>query len=242
MRGMGSEVIRILITCAIAITAGIFAGNGAVYFFNRMPGRWLCDYGQEPDGELLHPTMQRVRSTPWKYVFTGFFIVVGIVLGMSDPLFAVPAVCAIWLLLEMAIADVKYMIVPDQLIMMLVVAGIGFIPHHRFGVMDCFRGALIGCGVMLVIALLSRLAYRKPAVGGADVKLFAALGLCCGTDGVLVIFVLTTFISAGHFIWLMARRGAKLSDERAMVPYIALSATLYLAIFHEMSYNIMIHF
>ncbi len=239
---MERELITILITCGAAILAGVIAGNGAVYFFNKMPGSWLCDYGQEPDEELLHPTMQRVRSTPWKYVFTGFFIVVGIVLGMSDPLFAVPAVCAIWLLLEMAIADIKYMIVPDQLIMLLVIAGVGFIPHHRFGVMDCFRGALVGFVVMLVIAVIGRLVYRKPAVGGADVKLFAALGLCCGTDGILVIFVLTTFISAAHFIYLMARRGAKLADERAMVPYIAVSTTLYLVIFHEMSYNIMIQF
>lgn len=239
---MNGEIVRILVTCGAAIVLGIFAGNGAVYFFNRMPGGWLCDYGQEPSEELLHPTEQRVKSTPWKYVFTGLFIVLGIKLGMDNPLYALPAAAAIWLLLEMAIADVKYMIVPDQLIMLLVVVGVGFIPHHRFGVMDCMRGALIGFGVMLVIALFGRLVYKKPAVGGADVKLFAALGLCCGTDGIIVIFVLTTFLSAGHFIWLMARQGAKLSDERAMVPYIALSATLYLVIFHEMSYNIMIHF
>ena len=239
---MGEEVLKTLIICGAAVVAGVLAGNGAVYFFNKMPGTWLVDYGEEPDEELLHPTMQRVKSTPWKYLFTGFFIVIGIKMAMEDPMFAVPAIAAIWLLLEMAIADAKYMIVPDQLIMLLVVCGLGFIPHHALGVMDCLRGALIGFGVMLVIALIGRVAYKKPAVGGADVKLFAALGLCCGTDGVLVIFLLTTFISAGHFIWLMARRGAKLSDERAMVPYIALSATLYLVIFHEMSYNIMIQF
>ena len=239
---MGDELIRTMIICSAAVAAGVLAGNGAVYFFNKMPGTWLVDYGEEPDEELLHPTVQRVKSTPWKYLFTGFFIVIGIKMAMENPMFAVPAIAAIWLLLEMAIADAKYMIVPDQLIMLLVVCGLGFIPHHAFGVMDCLRGALIGFGVMLVIALIGRIAYKKPAVGGADVKLFAALGLCCGTDGVLVVFLLTTFISAGHFIWLMARRGAKLSDERAVVPYIALSATLYLVIFHEMSYNIMIQF
>ena len=239
---MEREIIVILITCGVAILTGILAGSGAVYFFNRMPGAWLCDYGEEPSEELLHPTCQRIKSTPWKYVFSGFFIIIGIKLGMENPLFAVPAIAAIWLLLEMAIADVKYMIVPDQLIMLLVVCGLGFIPHHALGVMDCLWGAVIGFGVMLVIALVGRLMYKKPAVGGADVKLFAALGLCCGTDGILVIFVLTTFISAAHFVWLMARRGAKLSDERAMVPYIALSATLYLVILHEMSYNIMMQF
>ena len=237
---MGRELITMLITCGAAICLGIFAGNGAVYFFNRIPGKWLCDYGEEPSEELLHPTMQRLRSTPWKYVFTGFFIVVGIKMGMDNPLFAVPALAAIWLLLEMSIADIKYMIVPDQLIMLLVAVGVGFIPHHALGVMDCLRGALIGFGVMFLIAVTGRLVYKRPAVGGADVKLFAALGLCCGTDGIVAIFLLTTFISAGHFIYLMIRRGAKLSDERPMVPYIAISATLYLVILHEMSYNIMI--
>ena len=237
-----TSVLMIIIKLLAAVLAAVFAGNGAVYFFNRMPGKWLCDYGEEPDEELLNPTCQRVKSTPWKYVFTGLFVVLGITLGMKDPVFALPALCAVWLLLEMAVADIKYMIVPDQLIMLLVLVAVGFIPHHALGVMDCLRGALIGFGVMLVIALAGRLVYKKPAVGGADVKLFAALGLCCGTDGVLTIFVLTTFLSAGHFIWLMARRGAKLSDERAMVPYIAISTTLYLVIFHEMSYNIMMQF
>ena len=80
-----NELIRELIICLAAIGAGVILGNGAVYFFNRIPGKWLCDYGQEPDEELLHPTRQRLRSTPWKYVFTGMFIVIGIWLGMRDP-------------------------------------------------------------------------------------------------------------------------------------------------------------
>lgn len=237
---MEKQLIVTLIICGVAIVLGILLGNGAVYFFNRIPGKWLCDYGQEPSEELLHPTCQRIKSTPWKYVFTGAFIVIGIKLGLEDLLFAIPALAAIWLLLEMSIADIKYMIVPDQLIMLLVITGLGFISHHAFGVMDCLRGAVLGFGVLMVIALISRLFYKKPAVGGADVKLFAALGLALGTDGIISVFVISTFLSAGHFIWLMIRHGAKLTDERPMVPYIAAAATIYLVILHKMSYNIII--
>ena len=110
---MEKQLIVTLIICGVAIVLGILLGNGAVYFFNRIPGKWLCDYGQEPSEELLHPTCQRIKSTPWKYVFTGAFIVIGIKLGLEDLLFAIPALAAIWLLLEMSIADIKYMIVPD---------------------------------------------------------------------------------------------------------------------------------
>lgn len=237
---MEKQLIVTLIICGAAIGAGVILGNGAVYFFNRMPGKWLCDYDEEPSQELLHPTCQRVKSTPWKYVFTGFFVVIGITLGLQNPLYAFPALIAIWLLLEMSIADIKYMIVPDQLIMLLVITGLGFISHHAFGVMDCLVGAAVGFGVMLFIAVIGRLIYKKPAVGGADVKLFAALGLALGTDGIIAVFVISTFLSAGHFIWLMVKKGAKLTNERPMVPYIAAAATIYLVILHEMSYNIVV--
>ena len=235
---MEKQLIVTLIICGAAIGAGVILGNGAVYFFNRMPGKWLCDYDEEPSQELLHPTCQRVKSTPWKYVFTGFFVVIGITLSLQNPLYAFPALIAIWLLLEMSIADIKYMIVPDQLIMLLVLTGLGFIRHHAFGVMDCLLGAAVGFGVLLIIALISKIFYKEPAVGGADIKLFAALGLALGTDGIIAVFVISTFLSAGHFIWMMVKKGAKLTDERPMVPYIAAAATIYLVILHEMSYNI----
>lgn len=237
---MEKQLIVTLIICGAAIGAGVVLGNGAVYFFNRMPGKWLCDYDEEPSQELLHPTCQRVKSTPWKYVFTGFFIVAGITMGLQNPLYAFPALIAIWLLLEMSIADIKYMIVPDQLIMLLVLTGLGFIRHHAFGVMDCLLGAAVGFGVLLIIVLISKIFYKEPAVGGADIKLFAALGLALGTDGIIAVFVISTFLSAGHFIWMMVKKGAKLTDERPMVPYIAAAATIYLVILHEMSYNIIV--
>ena len=133
---MNSHLTMIL-TCVFFLILGIFLGNGAVYFFNKMPGKWLVDYGQKPDEELLHPTHQRVKSTPWKYVFTGFFIVVGIAMGTDDAYYAFAAVFALWLLLEMSIADIKYMIVPDQLILLLLVCGIGLIPRNEAGMTGC---------------------------------------------------------------------------------------------------------
>ena len=81
---MAVGYLRVILICVAAIAAGIVLGNGAVYFFNKMPGTWLTDYGQTPSEELLHPTKQRIRSTPWKYVFTGFFITIGIYLGVDN--------------------------------------------------------------------------------------------------------------------------------------------------------------
>ena len=107
--------LQILITCAVAIVLGVILGSGAVYVFNRIPAAWLTDYGEEPSEELKDTSSQRVKSVPWKYVFTGLFIALGIYMGVRDISIALPVVIALWLLLLMSIADIKYMIVPDQL-------------------------------------------------------------------------------------------------------------------------------
>lgn len=235
------DYVRVIVICALGIATGVILGNGAVYFFNRIPGKWLCDYDQEPDEELLHPTVQRVKSTPWKYLFTGVFIAICIYLGLENPLYAVAAAASLWLLLEMSIADIKYRIVPDQLIILLVITAIGYIPYHNNGPVDGLWGALIGLGVMLLMALFGRLIYKKETIGGGDIKLFAALGLGLGTDGIVIVFILTTLLSAAHFCILLIRKKIKAHDRQPMVPYITVSSAIYLVILHDMSYNIMVN-
>ena len=67
----------------------------------------------------------------------------------------------------------------------------------------------------------------KDALGGGDIKLFFSLGLILGTGGVLLVFGLTALLSAGHFIWLLARRKLKRTDTVPMVPYIAAASCIY---------------
>ena len=229
--------IKIIIICSVSIGLGIVLGNGAVYLFNKIPGRWLCDYGQEPSEELLHPTKQRIRSTPWKYVFTVFFILAGITMGIKDAAYAMGALMAIWLLLEMSIADIKYMIVPDQFIMLLVLTGIGLVPSSGGNIKSSIWGAAVGLVLIGSMAILGRLIYKKWTVGGADIKLFTVLGLVLGLDGLIFTFVVTTFLSAGHFVFLLIKKKAKLTDERPVVPYIFIAATLYMVFFREIMYN-----
>ena len=238
---MGEYLITAGICCA-AIAAGILLGNSAVWFFNRLPGQWLVDYGETPDEELLHPTRQRLASVPWKYVFSGLFVVCGIPLGLQNLAYAVAALLLLWLLLLMAVADLKYRIVPDQLILLLVVCAMGFIPFHGGGPLAGLWGALAGFGVMIFMGLVGKLVYRKETLGGGDIKLFGALGLALGLDGILIVFVLTTLLSAAHLALLLAQKRVKLTDQQPMVPYIAVSAGIYVVLLHEISYNIMIAF
>ena len=230
-----------IVTCVVAIIAGVLLGNSAVYVFNRVPGKWLVDYGQEPDEELLHPTRQRVRSTPWKYCFSCIFVMIAIKLGLENPVYAVIALVTCWLLLLMAIADLKYMIVPDQFIVLMMVAGIGFVPHHINGPMEGVWGAVMGLGIMLIIGVVGKIIYRTDTLGGGDIKLFTALGLCLGKEGVMAVFVLSTFVTALHLLYLTITKQVKAREKRPIVPYIAVAATIYMVILREMSYNIWVN-
>ncbi|MGF6376020.1 prepilin signal peptidase PulO-like enzyme (type II secretory pathway) [Clostridiales Family XIII bacterium PM5-7] len=222
-----TDTLLTIIKCLSAIFVGILQGNGAVYFFNKMPPMWLTDYGEEPLPELLDVYTQRVKSNPWKYVFTMAFVAINIKLVMENWRFAMAATCAIWLLLEMAIADKRYRIVPDQLVVLLAVTAFGLIPFHG-GWTNMALGGALGFGIMGFVALLGKLVYRRDTLGGGDIKLFAALGLVMGTEGILVTFILTTLFSAGHFVFLLARKKIKRTDALPMVPYIAVAATLFL--------------
>ena len=222
-----TSVLIGIIKLLSAILAAIFAGNGAVYCFNKMPAQWFCDYGQQPTEEMLDPYTQRVKSYPWKYLFTMVFVVLNIKMVMDDWQFAIGGLCVIWLLLEMAIGDIKYRIIPDQLIILLTVCAFGFIPYLG-GWKPCLLGAAIGFGIMGGTALLGKLTYKRDTLGGGDIKLFTSLGLILGPIGMVVTLVLTTLISAGHMVYLLSTQKIKRTDTIPMVPYIAISTTIYL--------------
>lgn len=227
----------LIIKCLAAILMGILEGNGAVYFFNQMPAKWFCDYDEEPTAEMLDPYTQRVKSHPWKYIFTMAFVILNIKMAVDDWQFAIPGTFALWLLLELAIADIKYRIVPDQILVLLAVTGLGFLQYHASWV-EAVYGAAIGFALMGVIAGLGRLFYKKMALGGGDIKLYAVLGLIAGPRGILFIFVVSTLVSGAWFVIQLARGKIKKTDTQPMVPYIAAAAAAYIVFFWDMIFVI----
>lgn len=255
------QTIKYLIT----VIAGILLGNGAVYLFNHMPGKWFTDYGEalpgkqnsdhlssqdrerlsgsgyapEPETDVFGAAgpeslkdrkpgdPQRVRSTPWKYLFSMLFIATGLYLVRDDWVYTIAVLIICWILLELSISDIKYRIVPDQLLVLLAVSAVGVIQYHT-GWLDILCGASLGIGIMGVTALIGKAMYKRDAVGGGDIKLFGALGLVLGVRGVLTVFMLSALISGAHMVFLLATRRIKRKDTIPMVPYIALAAGIYL--------------
>lgn len=218
------DTVKIFINLFIAIAAGGLAGSAAIYVFNRMPAKWLCDYGQDPGKEMWGV---RIRKKPWAAVFILVFAASALKLLEQGILYTIPGIIALWLLLLIAIADWKYMIIPDQFVIALVVTAIGFIPFHA-GWQSQLTGALAGGGCLLLMGIVGRLLFHKEAMGFGDVKLFAAIGLLLGLKGVVIVLILTVFSSAFVFgIGLMIKR-LKAGDAKPFGPFIAASSALYI--------------
>ncbi|MBC7287219.1 MAG: prepilin peptidase [Armatimonadetes bacterium] len=126
------------------------------------------------------------------------------------------AVCAA--LLVACFVDLDHMIIPDQVHLVIAVAGVvmdirwmvlrgvaGMVtlsekvgahtltmawPHSAVG-------AAMGAGIFLAIAYLAQLAFRKPALGMGDVKLGAAMGTVLGPGLHFVAFFLLATVVGG---------------------------------------------
>lgn len=219
--------LQTLITAGLAVAAGILAGNSAVVVFNKMPAHWLCDYGEEPSDELKQKDVQRIKSYPWKMAFSMLFVLAAVKMAIYDWQYAVAAVVSVWALLIIAVADKKYMIIPDQFVILLALTAFGYIPYQSSYLAPLW-GALIGGGCMLLIGVIGKLLFKKDALGFGDVKLFAAVGLVAGPVGVSVILMASSFLSCIVFGIGLLRKKVKRTDLLALGPYIAFSASVYL--------------
>ncbi len=198
-------------------TTDVFGASG--------PESLIDGRGRDSGPDAYRP--QRVRSTPWKYLFSMLFIAVGLYLVRDDWIYTVAVLASCWILLELSIADIKYRIVPDQLLVLLAVSSVGLIQYHA-GWQDMLSGAALGIGIMGATALLGRALYRRDAVGGGDIRLFAVLGLLLGTKGVLAVFMISALISGAHMTVMLAAGKIRRKDAVPMVPYIAAAAAIYL--------------
>lgn len=218
---------EIIIKVAASILVGTLAGFSAVYIFNKMPAQWLCDYGEKPSEELADPHIQRLKGYPWRWIYAAAFSCLLVRLTFFDVQFATAGLFACWALLIIGLADLKYMIIPDQFVIMLALSALGFIPFHDIFWQPVF-GTAIGGGVMLLASLLGGAVYKKEVMGFGDVKLFASLGLALGAKGTIIVLIGSAVCSGIAAAIGLASGKYKKDDMKPLGPYICGWGILYI--------------
>ena len=165
--------------------------------------------------ELSFPNEISIRSKFRKPII---FFALSILFNMTDDLFLM---AAIFLLVLMTATDFEQYMLFDAMTFSLAVIGAIFAWQGNFS--DCLTAALVGGGIFLLLAILS-----KGALGGGDIKLIFALGFWFGTEKLLNV-VLAGTIAGGVAAILMIL--AKKKDRKsyfAYGPYFALTAIYFL--------------
>ena len=240
--GYSAALITRIITAAVL---AVIFGNGSVVAFNRMPEKWFLDLDEDESGrgdgspgrkvlpsKLLEADAmgrQRLPSTPWKYAFTSYFALCGIYLAVrgGSLTFEISALCVLFVVLEMAIADQLYKVVPDQFSIMLAVMSIAFLDYHEKW-WEPAAGAGLGLAISLAVLGIGMLLFRTGSIGGADIKFFTCMGLIAGRTGIAIIYILTTLFFAVYSAVRIAAFGGSLSDRNAMLPSACAAVTVYL--------------
>lgn len=149
-------------------------------------------------------------------------------------------------LLLMALIDIKWYLIPDEVHALLVLAGIGniFLVKDIFGPVAgsftneyglLFRPAFLGAPLLnhLAAAALGALFFsliivvtRGRGMGWGDVKLAAALGFLFGWPDILFVIVFAFIVGSVYGAWTMLRREKNMKSAVPFGPFLALGAFL----------------
>lgn len=155
------------------------------------------------------------------------------------PLWAAAAALAAGALVAVALIDWDTFLIPDELSVGLVVAGLAVSPLNPYfdpgpwgewwrAPWWSLRGALLGFGLGWGLAAVGELWLKKEAFGGGDVKLLAGIGAWSGGVGAYDALLIGSFLGAAYALTLLARRKLERSDPIPFGPFLAAGAVFNL--------------
>ncbi|MEI6971727.1 MAG: prepilin peptidase [bacterium] len=133
--------------------------------------------------------------------------------------------------------DFDHMIIPDRVTIGGTIAGVvlsAFVPalHDSTGflggIMMSLLGAVLGGGILWVVAWVGELIFKREAMGMGDVKLLSAIGAFLGWKAVLFTIMISSLIGATAGISMVVLGRKEMKSRIPYGPYIALAAVLWI--------------
>jgi leader peptidase (prepilin peptidase) / N-methyltransferase len=112
------------------------------------------------------------------------------------------------ILLGIALSDARTYIIPDQFTLGGLVIGLAlsFAPGGIAPLRSAI-GAAVGFGLLWLVAVVGEWAFKKPAMGGGDIKMMAMVGAFLGPIGVLLTLFLGALFGSIIFTPITMRTG-----------------------------------
>lgn len=117
------------------------------------------------------------------------------------------------------IYDLKYLIIPNILVLLLLIIGLASLKFHIFNFAQYLIGLLVGFGLFFILYLL----FPK-GIGFGDVKLAGAIGLFLGFKLTILAILLSFFSGAIVGLFLIAIGKKTMKDPIPFGPFLAFGA------------------
>lgn len=85
-------------------------------------------------------------------------------------------------------------------------------------------GGLCAGGLFLIMALIGEKIYKKEALGGGDIKLFAAIGAALGIHNILLVIILSSLLGLFYAMPQLLLKRLKREDPIPYGPFLATAA------------------
>lgn len=147
------------------------------------------------------------------------------------------------IILSVFIVDYKHKIIPNRI--NLTLFEIGIITAFIYGIsnvaitINMLLGMIVGGGIFLIITLLTKLIYKKEAMGLGDVKLMGALGLCFGISNIIVISLMSFLIGGIFSIILIIAKRKKVDEYLSFGPFIVISCIISMIVPFSLVQNVL---
>ncbi|MEO8275935.1 MAG: prepilin peptidase [Thermoanaerobaculia bacterium] len=143
--------------------------------------------------------------------------------GPTTTAIAAAAFCAA--LVALAAIDVEHLLLPDKITLPGLAIGLAVQPFLSWGsVPGAIQGALLGAGILLVMAGLWEVTKGVEGMGLGDVKMLAMIGAFLGVHGVVVTLVVGSLAGSIVGITLLARGSIELQGKLPFGLFLALGA------------------
>ncbi|HJH11649.1 MAG TPA: prepilin peptidase [Metalysinibacillus jejuensis] len=160
----------------------------------------------------IYPSMELLTGILFALAYVHF--------GLTAEFFV--ALLFISMLVCITVSDIAYMLIPNKILLFflpLLIVGRIFSPLTPWW--DSLLGAVVGFGMLYIVALLSR-----GGMGGGDIKLFFVIGIVLGTVKTLLTLAFASAIGLviGIIVLRMTKKGRK--TPVPFGPSIALAAII----------------
>ncbi len=139
---------------------------------------------------VMYPLVELATAAIW---VAGF-------LYLDRPWSALSAALFGTLLLGIMLTDAREYIIPDEFSLGGLILGLAlsFAPGSPTPLMS-FAGAALAFALMYAVAVLGEWAFKKPALGGGDIKMMAMVGAFLGPLGALLTIFVGSLVGAAIF-------------------------------------------